>query len=105
VFVLHAAHNVHQRAGMWFTFLLPHDRLILDTLVAAVLLTVLALTWSFFIQAPALNSLESGTLLVTLARAGFRDWRPYLSPTLARDWRGDGAWPASSSARAAVHVA
>jgi hypothetical protein len=104
VFVLQAARNVHQRAGMWFSFLLPQARLILDTLVAAVLPTILGPTWSFFIQA-ALHCLEFGTLLVMPARAGFRDLGAYLSPTFARDWCGDGAWPASSSARTAAHVA
>ena len=69
--------------------LLPHHRLILDALFAAVLLTILGLTSSFFIQAlvdftfvlgrkPALNWLGLGMLLVTLARAGFLGLRSYL---------------------------
>ena len=61
---------------------LPHSRLFLDAFFAAVLMTILGLTSSFFIQAlvdfvfvlgrkPALNWLGLGMLLVTLARFGF----------------------------------
>src|SRR5262245_61353266 len=71
------------------TLLLPHSRLFLDALAAAVLMTVLGLTSSFFIQAlvdfvfvlgrkPALNWLGLGMLLVTLARAGFFGLRSHL---------------------------
>ena len=67
----------------------------LDALVAAVLLTILGLTSSFFIQAlvdfifvlgrkPALNWLGLGMLLVTLARAGFLGLRSYLLAHLSR---------------------
>ena len=72
-----------------FLLLLPHYRLFLDALIAAVLMTILGLTSSFFIQAlvdfvfvlgrtPALNWLGLGMLLVTLARAGFLGLRSYL---------------------------
>ena len=71
---------------MRYEFLLPQHSLILDALVAAVLLTILGLTSSFVIQAlvdsvsvlernPPLPHLSLGTLLVTLARAGFLDLR------------------------------
>src|SRR5262245_16570903 len=72
-----------------YSLLLQHSHLFLDALLAAVLMTILALTSSFFIQAlvdfvfvlgrkPALNSLGLGMLLVTLARAGFLGLRSYL---------------------------
>src|SRR6516162_5827441 len=68
---------------------MPHRRLILDAFIAAVLLTILRLTSSFFIQVlvdsvfvlgrkSALNWLGLGMLLVTLARAGFFGLRSYL---------------------------
>jgi ATP-binding cassette subfamily B protein len=69
--------------------LLPNSRLFLDALVAAVLMTILALTSSFFIQAlvdsvlilgrkPALSWLGLGMLIVSLARVGFLGLRSYL---------------------------
>ena len=78
-----------------FSLLLPHYRLFLDALIAAVLMTILGLTSSFFIQAlvdfvfvlgrtPALNWLGLGMLLVTLARAGFLGLRSYLLAHLSR---------------------
>jgi ABC-type bacteriocin/lantibiotic exporter with double-glycine peptidase domain len=68
---------------------MPHRRLILDAFIAAVLLTILRLTSSLFIQVlvdsvfvlgrkSALNWLGLGMLLVTLARAGFFGLRSYL---------------------------
>jgi ATP-binding cassette subfamily B protein len=68
--------------------LLPHHRLFLDAPIAAVLVTLLGLTSSFFIQAlvdfvfvlgriPALNWLGLGMLLVSLARVSFLGLRPY----------------------------
>jgi ATP-binding cassette subfamily B protein len=77
------------------SLLLPHHRLFLDALVAAVLLTILGLTSSFFIQAlvdfvfvlgrtPALNWLGLGMLLVTLARVGFLGLRSYLLAHLSQ---------------------
>jgi ABC-type bacteriocin/lantibiotic exporter with double-glycine peptidase domain len=82
-------------ARMWFRIFLPHYRLILDALVAAVLLTVLRLTAAFFIQAlvdsvfvhghnPALTWLGLGALLVTLARAGSFHLRSCLLAHLSR---------------------
>ncbi|PYS42818.1 MAG: hypothetical protein DMG14_02670 [Acidobacteria bacterium] len=79
---------------MQYRVFLPHHRLILDVLVAAVLLTILGLTSSFFIQAPvdsvfvrgrnpALNCLGPGMLLVTLARAGVFGLRSHLLPHLS----------------------
>src|SRR5438552_1521788 len=67
----------------------PNSRLYLDAIIAAVLMTILTLTSSFFIQAlvdsvfvlgrkPALNRLSLGMLLVTVARAGFFGLRSYL---------------------------
>ncbi len=64
------------------SLLLPHQRLFLDVLLAAVLMTVLGLTSSFFIQAPvdfvfvlgrtpALNWLGLEMPLVSVSRAGF----------------------------------
>jgi ABC-type bacteriocin/lantibiotic exporter with double-glycine peptidase domain len=81
---------------MRYEFLPPQHSLILDAPVAAVLLTILGLTLSFVIQAlvdsvfvpgrkPALNHLGLGTLLVTLARAGFLDLRSCLLACLS--WR------------------
>jgi ATP-binding cassette, subfamily C, bacteriocin exporter len=78
-----------------FSVLLPHYRLFLDALIAAVLMTILGLTSSFFIQAlvdfvfvlgrtPALNWLGLGMLLVTLARAGFLGLRSYLLAHLSQ---------------------
>jgi ABC-type bacteriocin transporter len=75
--------------------LLPHSRLFLDALAAAVLMTVLGLTSSFFIQAlvdfvfvlgrkPALNWLGLGMLLVTLARVSFLGLRSYLLTHLSQ---------------------
>ena len=64
--------------------ILPHHRLFLDALVAAVPWTILGLTSSSFIQAPALNWLGLGMLLVTLARAGFLGRRSYLLAHLSR---------------------
>ena len=63
--------------------------------LAAVLMTILGLTSSFFIQAlvdfvfvlgrkPALNWLGLGMLLVTLARAGFLALRSYLLAHLSQ---------------------
>ena len=80
---------------MWYRVLLPHHHLILDALVAAVLLAILGLTSSFFIQAlvdsvfvlgrkPALNWLGLGMLLVMLARAGFFGLRSHLLAHLSR---------------------
>jgi len=77
------------------SLLLPHHRLFLDALLAAVLMTILGLTSSFFIQAlvdyvfvlgqkPALNWLGLGMLLVTLARAGFLGLRSYLLAHLSQ---------------------
>jgi ABC-type bacteriocin transporter len=77
------------------SLILPHRRLFLDALIAAVLLTVLGLTSSFFIQAlvdyvfvlgrkPALNWLGLGMLLVTLARVGFLGLRSYLLAHLSQ---------------------
>lgn len=68
---------------------MPHRHLILDVFIAAVLLTILSLTSSLFIQVlvdsvfvlgrkSALNWLGLGMLLVTLARAGFFGLRSYL---------------------------
>src|SRR5437016_2948317 len=78
-----------------FSLLLPHQRLFLDSLIAAVLMTILGLTSSFFIQAlvdvvfvlgriPTLNWLGLGMLLVTLARAGFLGLRSHLLAHLSR---------------------
>src|SRR5213593_808736 len=78
-----------------FSLLLPHYRLFLGALTAAVLMTVLGLTSSFFIQAlvdsvfvlkrtPALNWLGLGMLVVTLARAGFLELRSYLLAHLSQ---------------------
>jgi ABC-type bacteriocin/lantibiotic exporter with double-glycine peptidase domain len=77
------------------SLLLPHHRLFLDALVAAVLMTILGLTSSFFIQAlvdfvfvlgrkPALNWLGLGMLLVALSRAGFLGLRSYLLTNLSQ---------------------
>jgi ATP-binding cassette subfamily B protein len=78
-----------------FLLFLPHYHLFLDALIAAVLLTILGLTSSFFIQAlvdfvfvlgrtPALNWLGLGMLLVTLARAGFLALRSHLLAHLSK---------------------
>ena len=67
----------------------PHRRLFMDALLAAVLMTLLALTSSFFIQAlvdfvfvlgrkPTLNLLTLGMLLVLCARTAFQALRTYL---------------------------
>lgn len=77
------------------SLLLPHRRLFLDALLAAVLMTILGLTSSFFIQAlvdfvfvlgrkPALNWLGLGMLLVSLSRAGFLGLRSYLLAHLSQ---------------------
>src|SRR3989442_6024055 len=82
-------------AVMRYRVLLPQQHLILDALFAAVLLTILGLTSSIFIQAlvdsvfvlgqkPAFNCLGLGMLLVSLARAGFFAPRSYLSTHLRR---------------------
>src|SRR5262249_6522637 len=74
---------------------MPHRRLILDAFIAAVLLTILSLTSSLFIQVlvdsvfvlgrkSALNWLGLGTPLVTLARAGFFGLRSYLVAHLSK---------------------
>jgi ATP-binding cassette subfamily B protein len=71
------------------SLLLPHYHLFLDALLAAVVMTILSLTSSFFIQGlvdfvfiqgqtPSLKWLALGMLLVTLARAGFQGLRSYL---------------------------
>jgi ATP-binding cassette, subfamily C, bacteriocin exporter len=71
------------------SLLLPHSRLFLDACLAAVSMTILGLSSSFFIQVlvdvvlvqgqtPTLNWLAAGMLLVTLARAGFLAVRSYL---------------------------
>ena len=81
-------------AVVWYCFLLPHN-LILDVFVAAVLLMILGLTSSVFIQAlvdsvfilgrkPALKCLGLGMLLDTLARARFFDLRSCLLPHLCQ---------------------
>ena len=78
-----------------YCLLLPHHRLFLDALIAAVLMTILGLTSSFFIQAlvdvvfvlgrtPTLNWLGLGMLFVTLARAGFLELRSYLLAHLSQ---------------------
>jgi len=78
-----------------FCLLLPHYRLFLGALTAAVLITILSLTSSFFIQAlvdvvfvlgrtPPLNWLGLGMLVVTLARAGFLELRSYLLAHLSQ---------------------
>src|SRR5215831_17543505 len=78
-----------------YSLLLPHNRLFLDALIAAVLMTILGLTSSFFIQAlvdvvfvfgrkPTLNWLGLGMLLVTLARACFQGLRSYLLAHLSQ---------------------
>lgn len=78
-----------------YLLLLPHSRLFLDALFAAVLMTILGLTSSFFIQAlvdvvfvlgrkPALNWLGLGMLLVTLARAVFQGLRSCLLARLSQ---------------------
>ena len=78
-----------------FSLLLPHYRLFLGALTAAVLITILSLTSSFFIQAlvdvvfvlgrtPPLNWLGLGMLVVTLARAGFLELRSYLLAHLSQ---------------------
>jgi len=75
--------------------LLPHRHLFLDVLLAAVLMTILGLTSSFFIQAlvdfvfvlgqkPALNWLGLGMLLVLLSRAAFLALRTYLLAHLSQ---------------------
>jgi ATP-binding cassette, subfamily C, bacteriocin exporter len=77
------------------SLLKPHRHLFLDALIAAVLMTLLGLTSSFFIQAlvdfvfvlgraPALNSLGLGMLFLLLARAGFLGLRTYLLAHLSQ---------------------
>ncbi len=78
-----------------FSLTLPHRRLFLDAMLAAVLITILGLTSSFFIQAlvdyvfvlgqkPALNWLGLGMLLVHLARVGFLALRSHLLAHLSQ---------------------
>src|SRR5207247_3615409 len=87
----HLAHLSTSKSPLdrFFSLLLPHYRLFLGALTAAVLITILSLTSSFFIQAlvdvvfvlgrtPPLNWLGLGMLVVTLARAGFLELRSYL---------------------------
>ena len=73
----------------------PHRHLFLDALLAAVLMTILGITSSFFIQAlvdfvfvlgrkPALNWLGLGMLLVSLARGAFLSLRSYLLAYLSQ---------------------
>jgi ATP-binding cassette subfamily B protein len=73
----------------------PYRHLFLDALIAAVLMTILGLTSSFFIQAlvdfvfvlgrkPALNWLGLGMLLVSLARVGFLGLRSCLLAHLSQ---------------------
>ncbi len=77
------------------SLLLPHRRLFLDVLLAAVLMTILGLASSFFIQAlvdfvfvlgrkPALNWLGLGMLIVLLARTAFQALRTYLLAHLSQ---------------------
>jgi ATP-binding cassette, subfamily C, bacteriocin exporter len=90
-------HLINSRSSLRYLFsiLLPHYHLFLDALIAAVLLTILGLTSSFFIQAlvdfvfvlgrtPTLNWLGLGMLLVTLARAGFLALRSHLLTHLSQ---------------------
>lgn len=76
-------------------FLLPHYRLFLDACLAAVSMTLLGLTSSYFIQVlvdsvlvqeqtPALNTLALGMLIVIFARAGFLAVRSHLLAHLSR---------------------
>ncbi|HYR41999.1 MAG TPA: peptidase domain-containing ABC transporter, partial [Terriglobia bacterium] len=92
---LREAVNSKSAFSRMFLLLLPHYRLFLDALLAAVLMTILGLTSSFFIQAlvdfvfvlgrtPALNWLGLGMLLVTLARAGFLGLRSFLLTHLSQ---------------------
>lgn len=90
--------DVMKSKGSFFrlsSLLYPHRRLFLDALVAAVLMTILGITSSFFIQAlvdfvfvlgrkPALNWLGLGMLLVSLARASFLGLRSYLLAHLSQ---------------------
>jgi ABC-type bacteriocin transporter len=87
--------NSRSSLGLLFSLLLPHYRLFLDALIAAVLMTILGLTSSYFIQAlvdfvfvhgrtPALKWLGLGMLLVTLARAGFLGLSSHLLARLSR---------------------
>jgi len=75
--------------------LLPHRRLFLDVLLAAVLITILGLTSSFFIQAlvdfvfvfgrkSALNWLGLGMLIVLVARSAFLALRTCLLAHLSQ---------------------
>ena len=77
------------------SLVLPHRRLFLDALIAAVLMMILGLTSSFFIQTlvdfvfvlgrkPALNWLGLGMLLVSLARGTFLGLRSYLLAHLSQ---------------------
>jgi ATP-binding cassette subfamily B protein len=77
------------------SLVLPHRRLFLDALIAAVLMTFLGLTSSLFIQTlvdfvfilgrkPALNWLGLGMLLVSLARVCFLGLRSYLLTHLSQ---------------------
>lgn len=77
------------------SLLLPHRHLFLDVVLAAVLMTILGLASSFYIQVlvdfvfvlgrkPALNWLGLGMLLVLLARATFLALRTYLLAHLSQ---------------------
>jgi ABC-type bacteriocin transporter len=77
------------------SLVLPHRRLFLDILLAAVLMTVLGLASSFFIQAlvdfvfvlgrkPTLNWLGLGMLIVLLARSAFHALRSILLTHLSQ---------------------
>jgi ATP-binding cassette, subfamily C, bacteriocin exporter len=77
------------------SLVLPHRRLFLDALLAAVLMTILGLASSFFIQAlvdfvfvlgrkPALNWLGLGMLIVVLARSAFLVLRSILLTHLSQ---------------------
>ena len=79
----------------FYSLLHPHRYLFLDASIAAVLMTILGITSSFFIQAlvdfvfvlgrkPALNWLGLGMLLVSLARGCFLGLRSYLLAHLSQ---------------------
>src|SRR5262249_35732155 len=82
------------------SLLLPHRRLFLDVLLAAVLMTILGLALSFFIQAlvdvvfvvwqkPALNWFSLGMLIVLVARPAFLALRTYLLTHLSQNIDAD----------------
>src|SRR5262249_36877630 len=75
-------------------FLFPYRRLFFDATLAAVLMTLLSLSTSFFIQTlvafvfvlrrrPALNWLSLGMLAVLFARTAFQGLRTYLLARLS----------------------